>query len=213
VPVFLPDRQIEVQLSRSTLEDLIRPLLEESLDALRRALAAADVAPNELSAVYLTGGSTQIPLVGRMISDLLRRPVLLGTHPDFVLALGAAPLAGEPAAARRSQAAGAAADAGATGSIGPAAAGAVAPPVGPGFVADAPAGPSGAETSGTAVPREGGKRVARIALVAVVALLAFVIAVVVALVGILGVGTSADGRSTSTLIPTQPTPGASASHA
>ena len=42
--------------------------------------------------MFLTGGSTRIPLVGRMISDLVECPVVLDTHPEFV-ALGAARLA------------------------------------------------------------------------------------------------------------------------
>jgi molecular chaperone DnaK (HSP70) len=93
VRLFLPDRHVETTLTRTALEDLIRPLLETTMDALRRALASADVRPANLSAVFLTGGSTRIPLVGRMVSDLVECPVVINTHPEFVVALGAARLA------------------------------------------------------------------------------------------------------------------------
>jgi molecular chaperone DnaK (HSP70) len=93
VPLFLPDRLVQTTVTRAALDDLIRPLLEATMDALRRALASADVTPTNLSAVFLTGGSTRIPLVGRMVSDLVGRPVVMNTHPEFVLALGAARLA------------------------------------------------------------------------------------------------------------------------
>lgn len=93
VPVFLLDRQVQIPLTRPTLEGLIRPLLGAPMTALRRALASAGIAPNDLSGVCLTGGSTRIPLVGRTISDVLGCPVLVDTHPQFVVALGAARLA------------------------------------------------------------------------------------------------------------------------
>jgi molecular chaperone DnaK (HSP70) len=93
VPLFLPDRPVETTLTRTAFEDLIRPLLEPTMDALQRALTSADVRPANLSAVFLTGGSTRIPLVGRMVSDLVGCPVVINTHPEFVLALGAARLA------------------------------------------------------------------------------------------------------------------------
>lgn len=93
VPVFLPARHLRIPLTRSTLEGLIRPLLDTTMHALRRALASADIAPDEVSAVFLTGGSTRIPLVGRMISDVVECPAVSDPHPEFVVALGAARLA------------------------------------------------------------------------------------------------------------------------
>ena len=93
VPVFLPDRQVDVRLTRSTLEGLARPMLETTAGVFRQALDAADVTAHDLGAVLLTGGSTRVPLLGRMISDLAGRPVVTDRHPEFVTALGAARLA------------------------------------------------------------------------------------------------------------------------
>jgi molecular chaperone DnaK (HSP70) len=93
VPVFLPGHQVDVRLTRSTLEGLIRPMLETTTGVLLRALEAADITPRDVGAVFLTGGSARIPLLGRMISDAIGRPMVIDRHPEFVIALGAARLA------------------------------------------------------------------------------------------------------------------------
>jgi len=93
VPVFLPDRQVDVRLTRATLEGMARPVLEATAVVFRQALEAADVAAHDLGAVLLTGGSTRVPLLGRMISDVAGRPVVIDRHPEFVTAMGAARLA------------------------------------------------------------------------------------------------------------------------
>ena len=93
VPVFLPDRQVDVRLTRATLEGLARPMLEATTGVFRQALDAADITARELGAVLLTGGSTRVPLLGRMISDAAGRPVVIDRHPEFAIALGAARLA------------------------------------------------------------------------------------------------------------------------
>jgi molecular chaperone DnaK (HSP70) len=93
VPVFLPDRQVDVRLTRSTLEGLARPVLDTTAGVFRKALEAADITSHDLGAVLLTGGSTRVPLLGRMISDVVGRPVMIDRQPEFVIALGAARLA------------------------------------------------------------------------------------------------------------------------
>ncbi|HEX4248137.1 MAG TPA: Hsp70 family protein [Pseudonocardia sp.] len=93
VPVWLPGRHLEVQLTRSEFEDLIRAQIESTVGALSRTLRSAQVEPAELTAVLLVGGSSRIPLVGRMVSEELGRPTVLDTHPKYAVALGAAVLA------------------------------------------------------------------------------------------------------------------------
>jgi YVTN family beta-propeller protein len=93
VPVFLPHRHFDVQLSRSDFEDMIRAPIESTIGTLIRTLRSAQVDPNRLSAVLLVGGSSRIPLVSRMISEELGRPTVVDAHPKYAVALGAAALA------------------------------------------------------------------------------------------------------------------------
>ena len=54
-------------------ENMIRPVLRETVDMLRRAIQLAGVTPDQLSAVVLAGGSSRIPLVAEMVSGALGR--------------------------------------------------------------------------------------------------------------------------------------------
>jgi hypothetical protein len=93
IPVLLPERQATVRLTRSELEEMIRPPLDASIGAVHRALRSADVAPDDLDVVLLVGGSSRIPLVGQLIGAELGRPTAVDAHPKYSVALGAATLA------------------------------------------------------------------------------------------------------------------------
>ena len=93
VRVMLPSIQTSVRITRSEFEDMIRPVLRETIEALRRTVQSAGIRPDELTSVLLVGGSSRIPLVGEMVSQELGRPVAVDAHPKHVVALGAARLA------------------------------------------------------------------------------------------------------------------------
>jgi molecular chaperone DnaK len=90
IPVLFPGIQSQVRLVRSELEDLIRPQVAQTVEALRRALRSAAVDPAELDAVLLVGGSSRIPLVAQLVSAELGRPVAVDADPTAAIALGAA---------------------------------------------------------------------------------------------------------------------------
>lgn len=93
IPVLLPNISTEVRITRAEFEAMIRPILGNSIDALRRALQSARVSPEQLQSVLLVGGSSRIPLVAQMVSAELGRPVAVDAHPKHAVALGAAWLA------------------------------------------------------------------------------------------------------------------------
>jgi YVTN family beta-propeller protein len=97
IPVFLPHRHFDVRLTRADFENMIRAQIESTIGALTRTLRSAQVEPADLDAVLLVGGSSRIPLVGRMITEALDRPTLVDAHPKYAVALGAAALAAEMA--------------------------------------------------------------------------------------------------------------------
>ena len=105
IPVVLPDLHTQVRLTRAELEAMIRPAIEQTIDALRRAVELTGAQPEELKAVLLVGGSSRIPLVAEMVSSALGRPVALDVDPKNAVALGAALLAGNDRATDRRPAA------------------------------------------------------------------------------------------------------------
>ncbi|HEX6421380.1 MAG TPA: Hsp70 family protein, partial [Acidimicrobiales bacterium] len=99
VPVLLPTVQTEVRVTRSELEDMIRPTLAETVTALERALRSASVTPAQVDHVLLVGGSSRIPLVAQLVASGLGRPVAVDAHPKHAVALGAAIVAARAAGA------------------------------------------------------------------------------------------------------------------
>lgn len=85
---------LEVELARESFEDLIQPLIEETLEAIDRALADAKLDKQDLDRVILVGGSTRIPLVQKMITAHLEQAPIDGIQPDLCVSLGAGIQAG-----------------------------------------------------------------------------------------------------------------------
>jgi molecular chaperone DnaK len=85
---------LETEIARSNFEDLIRPLLEETLTAIDRALEDAKLSVEEIDRVILVGGSTRLPLVQDMVAEHLGQTPIDGVQPDLCVALGAAIQAG-----------------------------------------------------------------------------------------------------------------------
>ncbi len=99
VPVMLPGLQTSVRITRPEFEQMIRPVLRETVTMLQRAIQLAGVTPAGLSAVVLAGGSSRIPLVAEMVGEALGRPVSVDAHPKHTVAMGAARLAADPSTA------------------------------------------------------------------------------------------------------------------
>lgn len=85
---------LETEVSRQTFEELIQPLLDETIEAIDRALEDAQLKPADLDRVILVGGSTRIPLIHQLITLHLGQAPVDGVQPDLCVALGAALQAG-----------------------------------------------------------------------------------------------------------------------
>jgi molecular chaperone DnaK len=99
VPVILPNVTTDVRLTRSELEAMVRPALQDTIDALRRALRSAELEPEDVASVLLVGGASRMPLVSQLVGAEIGRPVAVDAHPKHSVALGAAWLAAVAAGA------------------------------------------------------------------------------------------------------------------
>jgi molecular chaperone DnaK (HSP70) len=84
---------LEVEITREQYEEVIRPLVEQTLEHLSKALSDAGKGPSDLDAILLVGGSTRTPLVTRMIVERTGLTPRGEIHPDLCVALGAGVLA------------------------------------------------------------------------------------------------------------------------
>jgi molecular chaperone DnaK (HSP70) len=84
---------LEMEISRSEYETLIRGLVDSTLDSVSKALQDAGKKPGDMDAVLLVGGSTRTPLVFNLLSELMAIEPRQDVHPDLCVALGAGVMA------------------------------------------------------------------------------------------------------------------------
>lgn len=81
---------LDITLSRAKFEDLIRDLVESTLDPVKKALKDAKMTNNDIDKVVFVGGSTRIPMVYDLITKELGKEPSREVNPDEVVAMGAA---------------------------------------------------------------------------------------------------------------------------
>ncbi len=83
-------KHLQKTLTRAKLEQMIRPLVERTMEPVKRALADAKKQASDIDEVVLVGGSTRIPLVLELVTKFFGKEPHKGVNPDEVVAIGAA---------------------------------------------------------------------------------------------------------------------------
>ncbi|MBK5935511.1 Hsp70 family protein [Halorhodospira halophila] len=81
---------LSVDLTRADYEEMIEPLLDETLEAVRIALEDAELAVNDLDEIVLVGGTTRTPRIQQRLEELLGVQPRGEIDPDLCVAMGAA---------------------------------------------------------------------------------------------------------------------------
>ena len=81
---------LDMTLTRAKFEDLIRDLVESTIDPVKKALKDAKMTKKDIDKVILVGGSTRIPMVYDLIKEELGQEPSREVNPDEVVAMGAA---------------------------------------------------------------------------------------------------------------------------
>ncbi len=85
---------LDLRLSRAKLEQMMQPLIERTMEPVKKALADSKKGVNDIVEVVLVGGSTRIPLVKESVKKFFGKEPHQGVNPDEVVAVGAAVQAG-----------------------------------------------------------------------------------------------------------------------
>ena len=72
-----------------TVERIWQPLIDRSLNTCLQTLTLVGLRPNDLSAIYLSGGTTHIPLVRKALHRYFGVEPMTGVPVDYAVCLGA----------------------------------------------------------------------------------------------------------------------------
>ncbi|MGA7006113.1 MAG: molecular chaperone DnaK [Nitrososphaeraceae archaeon] len=83
-------KNLVLQLPRSKLEDLLRPIVERCRSPMMQALQDAKLNPVDIDKIILIGGPTRMPIVRQLVANVMGKEPEGGIDPMEAVALGAA---------------------------------------------------------------------------------------------------------------------------
>lgn len=87
-------RHLELDLTRSELERIVRPVIDRCRAPVEQALRDAGITPKEIDRIVFVGGPTRMPAVRAYFEDIFGRQSEMGVDPMECVASGAAIQAG-----------------------------------------------------------------------------------------------------------------------
>ena len=87
-------KHMNVNLTRSKLEQLVMDLVEKTLEPCKQAVADAGKTTAQIDEVILVGGQTRMPIVQQKVKQFFGKEPNKSVNPDEVVAIGAAIQAG-----------------------------------------------------------------------------------------------------------------------
>lgn len=83
-------KHINMKFSRSQLEGLVDPLIQKTVEPVRKALKDANLSAKDIQEVILVGGMTRMPKVTESVKSIFGRDPAKSVNPDEAVAIGAA---------------------------------------------------------------------------------------------------------------------------
>ena len=80
---------LDEKLSRSKLEELVRPIVEQCGESIDQAVRDADLTIDEIDKVILVGETTRMPIIQDYVENYLGKVVVKGIDPVECIAIGA----------------------------------------------------------------------------------------------------------------------------
>ncbi|TID23602.1 mitochondrial heat shock protein-like protein [Venturia nashicola] len=83
-------KHINSKMTRAQLEGLVDPLIQRTIDPVRKALKDANLTAKDIQEVILVGGMTRMPKVAESVKSIFGRDPAKAVNPDEAVAIGAA---------------------------------------------------------------------------------------------------------------------------
>lgn len=83
-------KHVNANLTREKFEELVKDLVDASIEPCQKALWDAKLQPSDVDKVILVGGQTRSPIISRTVTELFGKEPSAEINPDEVVAMGAA---------------------------------------------------------------------------------------------------------------------------
>ncbi len=83
-------KHINTSLTREKFEELVKDLVDASVEPCQKALWDAKIQPADIDKVILVGGQTRSPIISRTVTEVFGKEPSAEINPDEVVAMGAA---------------------------------------------------------------------------------------------------------------------------
>ena len=83
-------KHINQKLTRAQLEAMVEPLINKTVEPVRKALKDANLQAKDIQEVILVGGMTRMPKVSESVKSIFGRDPAKAVNPDEAVAIGAA---------------------------------------------------------------------------------------------------------------------------
>jgi molecular chaperone DnaK len=83
-------KHLTMKLTRSALENLVRPIVEKCKGSIEQAMSDAKLSKNDVTKIILVGGPTRMPIVQKFVEDCVGKSVERGIDPMECVCFGAA---------------------------------------------------------------------------------------------------------------------------
>ncbi|MBU0624460.1 MAG: molecular chaperone DnaK [Candidatus Thermoplasmatota archaeon] len=83
-------KHLTMKLTRTKLEDLVRPTVERCRKPMLQALEDGKLTPDKIDKVILVGGPTRMPVVQKFVDEIVGKKIVGGVDPMECVAMGAA---------------------------------------------------------------------------------------------------------------------------
>lgn len=83
-------KHINLKMTRSQLESLVDPLINRTVEPVRKALKDANLQASDIQDIILVGGMTRMPKVAESVKSMFGRDPAKSVNPDEAVAIGAA---------------------------------------------------------------------------------------------------------------------------
>ena len=83
-------QHLNIKITRSKLEQLVKPIVDKIKGPMEQSLKDADLTPQKVDKIILVGGPTRMPVVQKIIEDFMGKKLERGIDPMECVSMGAA---------------------------------------------------------------------------------------------------------------------------